>query len=334
MVEGDFKRMEYRDYYQILGVPRGASDDEIKKAYRKLAMKHHPDRNRGNKTSEDKFKEINEAYDVLSDAQKRKRYDQLGSAYNQYQRTGGAPGGFDWSQWTRGTRGGATRVEYEDLSDLVGNFSDFFQSIFGDTPAQPQSQAFPRSGQRVRSGQTRSQPIPPMGASHDLPDVEVQLSLEEAFSGTSRTVQIDRRRLEVKIPAGVNTGTRIRLAGEGNRGSGAPGDLFLSIKVAPHARFERKDDDLYTDLPVDLYTLLLGGSVPVTALNGKQVLLTIPPETQSGQTIRLAGLGMPSREAPGQPGDLFARIHAELPAHLTDQEKRLFTELARLRKKD
>jgi DnaJ-class molecular chaperone len=164
--------------------------------------------------------------------------------------------------------------------------------------------------------------------------VEVQLSLEEAYAGTNRTVQIDRRRLEVKIPAGVNTGTRIRLAGEGNRGVGAPGDLYLSIKVAPHSRFERKDDDLYLDLPVELYTLILGGAVPVNPLAGKQVLLTIPPETQSGQTIRLAGLGMPLREAPQQHGDLYARIHVELPAHLTDQEKQMFAELARLRKKN
>jgi curved DNA-binding protein len=320
--------MEYKDYYQVLGVPRGASEADIKKAYRKLAMKYHPDRNRGNKSAEDSFKAINEAYEVLGDAQKRARYNQLGSAYQQYQRTGGAPDGFDWSQWTRGGGGGATRVEFDNLSDLVGNFSDFFQAIFGDIPTQ-EAEVHPRGGQRGRSTQPRTAGGDP---ARDIPDVEVQLSLEEAYTGTQRTLQVDRRRLEVKIPAGVRTGTRIRLAGEGRRGPGGPGDLYLLVKIAPHARFELKDDDLYLDLTVDLYTLLLGGFVTVTMINGKQVQLTIPPETQPGQTIRLAGLGMPVRERQTQNGDLFARIRVELPTHLSDQEKRLYNELARLRK--
>jgi curved DNA-binding protein len=318
--------MDYKDYYQVLGVPRTASDDEIKKAYRKLAMKFHPDRNRGNKAAEDKVKDLNEAYEVLGDPQKRARYNQLGSAYQQYQRAGGAPGGFDWSQWQQA--GGGTRVEYSDLSDLFGNFSDFFQTIFGEATANQTSTRFERPNSRTQRPRTQ----PPEETARDLPDVEVQLSLEEAYAGTKRAVQVDKRRLEVKIPAGVRTGTRIRLAGEGRRGINGAGDLYLAIKVAPHARFERKEDDLYTELPVGLYTMLLGGSVSVPTLNGNSVLLTIPPETQSGQTFRLAGLGMPSREPSGPKGDIFVRLKVELPTHLSEEEKKLITELSRLRK--
>jgi curved DNA-binding protein len=319
--------MDYKDYYQVLGVARSASDEEIKKAYRKLAMKYHPDRNRGNKSAEDRFKEINEANEVLGDPQKRARYNQLGSAYQQYQRTGGAPGGFDWSQWQQAGGGGA-RVEYSDLSDLFPNFSDFFQTIFGEAERAPQSGRFQRTGTRT----VRRDPQPAEEPVRDLPDVEVQLSLEEAFSGTKRTVQVDKRRLEVKIPAGVRTGTRIRLAGEGRRGAAGAGDLYLAVKVAPHARFERKEDDLYIELPVGLYTVILGGSVSVPTLSGGSVLLTIPAETQPGQTFRLAGLGMPAREPSGAKGDLFARIKVELPTHLNEQEKKIFADLARLRK--
>src|SRR4030042_7516 len=178
--------MEYRDYYQTLGVARNASEGEIKKAYRKLAMKYHPDRNRGNKQAEEKFKEINEAYEVLSDPQKRARYDQLGSAG-------------DWSQRMGGMPQGGTRVEYGDLSDL---FSDFFQSIFGDIPIQ-QADIFTRGGGRARTGSVRTQ-------RRELPPVDVTITLEEAFHGTPRLVQKENRRLEVKIPPGTQTGTRLR----------------------------------------------------------------------------------------------------------------------------
>jgi curved DNA-binding protein len=319
--------MDYKDYYQVLGVPRTASEDEIKKSYRKLAMKFHPDRNRGNKAAEDKLKDLNEAYEVLGDPEKRARYNQLGSAYQQYQRGGGAPGGFDWSQWQQ-AGGGGTRVQYGDLSDLFGNFSDFFQTIFGEEAANQQAGRFQQTATRTR----RQQPLQPEEPARDLPDVEVQLSLEEAFTGTKRTVQVDKRRLEVKIPAGVRTGTRIRLAGEGRRGVNGAGDLYLSVKVAPNAQFERKEDDLYTEVPVGLYTMLLGGSISVPTLTGNPVLLTVPPETQSGQTFRLAGLGMPAREAASPKGDIFVRVKVDLPTHLTEQEKKLIAELARLRK--
>jgi curved DNA-binding protein len=316
--------MEYRDYYQILGVPRGAAEGEIKKAYRKLAMKYHPDRNRGNRQAEEKFKEINEAYEVLSDPQKRARFDQLGSAYQQWQNSGN-PGGFDWSQWTGGQPGG-TRVDFGGFSDVFGNFSDFFQTIFGDIPVQ-QSDIFTRGGQRGRTAGGRS-------AARRLPDTEAPITLEEAFHGTTRILQQGSRRLEVKIPAGAKDGTRIRLAGEGNRGPmETGGDIYLVVKISPDSRFDRREDDLHTEIPVDLYTMLLGGETPVQTLEGKSVLLTIPPETQSGRTFRLAGLGMPQLRNPSARGDLYIKVRADLPTSLSGREKQLLSELAALRRK-
>jgi curved DNA-binding protein len=316
--------MDYRDYYQALGVPRSAGGDEIKKAYRKLAMKYHPDRNRGKKDAEEKFKEINEAYEVLSDPQKRARYDKLGSAYQNWQSTG-TPGGFDWSQWAGGAPRGGTRVEYGDVGEIFGNFSDFFQSIFGDIPVQ-QAGNFTRGG-RVRPGASRA-PV------RELPDVDVTITLEEAFHGATRIVQKGNRRLEVKIPPGARTGMRIRLAGEGAAGgAGQTGDLFLAVAVAPDARWERAGDDLSTEAPVDLYTLLLGGEARVTTIDSKSVMLTIPAETRSGQSFRLTGLGMPRLGNPAARGDLLVKVQADLPTRLSDEEKKLINELARLRKR-
>jgi curved DNA-binding protein len=317
--------MEYRDYYQTLGVARDSSEAEIKKAYRKLAMKHHPDRNRGKPDAEEKFKAINEAYEVLSDPQKRARYDKLGSAYQNWQ-SSGTPGGFDWSQWTGGAPRGGTRVEYEDLSEVFGNFSDFFQSIFGDIPVQ-QADIFTRGGGRVRTGGTRAQ-------TRELAPVDVTITLEEAFHGTTRIVQKGSRRLEVKIPPGARTGTRIRLAGEGATGSGGrAGDLFLAVVVAEDPRWERRGDDLHAEAPVDVYTLILGGEARVSTIDSKSVLLTIPPETRQGQSFRLTGLGMPQLANPSVRGDLFVKVQADLPTRLSDEEKKLLNELARLRKR-
>jgi curved DNA-binding protein len=315
--------MDYRDYYQTLGVPRAASGDDIKKAYRKLAMKYHPDRNRGKKDAEEKFKEINEAYEVLSDPQKRARFDKVGSAYQNWQ-SSGTPGGFDWSQWAGGAPRGGTRVEYGDAGEVFGNFSDFFQSIFGDIPVQ-QAGGFTRGG-RVRPGSARA----PM---RELPAVDVTITLEEAFHGATRIVQKGNRRLEVKIPPGARTGMRIRLAGEGERsGAGQSGDLYLAVVVAPDSRWERIGDDLHTEAPVDLYTLLLGGETRVSAFDSKSVMLSIPAETRSGQSFRLAGLGMPRLGNPSARGDLLVKVQADLPTQLSDEEKKLISELARLRK--
>jgi curved DNA-binding protein len=315
--------MEYRDYYQALGVGRNAGDDEIRKAYRTLAKKYHPDRNRGDRSAEEKFKEINEAYEVLSDPQKRARYDKLGSAYKNWQSSGGS-GGFDWSQWTGGMGGGGTRVEYGDLSDLFGNFSDFFQSIFGDIPIQ-QAEVFTRGG-GVRTNVSRA-------PARELPAVDVTITLEEAFRGTTRLLQKEDKRLEVKIPPGTRTGTRIRLAGEGAPGRGGrKGDLFLAIAVSEDPKWKRKEDDLYTDAWVNVYTLLLGGEIRVTTIDSKSVMLTIPPETKAGQSFRLAGMGMPRLANPSARGDLYVKVQPDLPTQLSDEEKKLIRELARLRK--
>ncbi len=305
--------MEYHDYYKILGVERNANESDIKKAYRKLAMKYHPDRNPGDKSAEERFKEINEAYQVLSDPSKRSRYDQLGESYSQWERSG-APGGFDWSRWTsQAPVGGNVRVEFGDLEDLFGGgFSDFFSAIFGGM-GQPATQARRR---------TRN-------ASQPAYEQAVQISLDEAYRGTERAMQVDGRHLQVKIPAGARTGTRVRMAGAGPGGPNQRGaDIFLNIEVLPDSRFERKDDDLYTDASIDLYTAVLGGQANVSTLSGN-VVLTIPAGTQPGQTFRLAGRGMPHLKDPKSHGDLYVRIKVQIPRQLSSEQRGLFEKLAR-----
>jgi len=310
--------MEYKDYYKILGVDRKASEEEIKKAFRKLAMKYHPDRNPGDKKAEETFKDINEAYEVLSDPEKRRRYDQLGESYTRWQQAGGAPGGFNWNEWFSGAPGGV-RVEYTNLDDLfgggAGGFSDFFQAIFGGMGGG--------AATRTATRTARSRP----------PAVEhpVEITLQEAYRGTERTVTIDGRRLQVKIPPGADNGTKVRMAGVGQPGpNGTRGDIYLVVQVIPDPRFERKGNDLYTDFDLDLYTAVLGGEARVDTPDG-QVVLTIPPGTQPGQTFRLAGRGMPHLRNPQNRGDLFARARVTLPRNLTPQQREYFEKLARLK---
>jgi len=304
--------MDYKDYYKILGVSKSATEKEIKSAYRKLAQKYHPDRNPGNQKAEDKFKEINEAHEVLGDPQKRAKYDQLGSSYAQWERAGRPGGGFDFGQWTSG-RSGGTRVEYRDLNDLFGGggFSDFFTSLFGGGFGEPAART---SSRRVR-GEDMEQPV--------------EISLEEAYHGAERTLTRGERRLTVKIPPGARAGTKVRVAGEGSLGQ-ISGDLFLVVNVRPHARFRREGDDLHVDLPIELYTALLGGEARVPTLIG-DVVLTIPPETQSGKTFRLSGKGMPKLRQPNEHGDLYAHAVIRIPTQLTDAERKLIAQLAALR---
>lgn len=314
--------MEYKDYYKILGVPKDAKQDAVKKAFRKLARQYHPDVNPDDPTAEAKFKELNEAYEVLGDPEKRARYDQLGTSYHEWQRRGGQPGGFDWSQWTTGAPGGGVRV---DFGGDMGAFSDFFQAIFGGMGFGGAPVNFDDLFSAGRPGTGRARG----GRGRDV-QAEVQITLEEAFHGAQRTLAIDDRRLQVKIPRGARTGTRVRLSGEGSSGGRGAGDLYLNIAVADHPVFERKGDDLQTTVTVDLVTAVLGGDVSVPTLAG-DVTLKVKPGTQPGQRYRLRGKGMPRLRDPQSYGDLFARIHVEIPKSLNVRERELFTELAELR---
>jgi curved DNA-binding protein len=312
--------MDYKDYYAILNVSRDASTEDIRKAYRKLARKYHPDVNPNNKEAEERFKEINEAHEVLTDPEKRRRYDQFGHSWQQYQQAGGAPGGFDWSQWTAsGAQGGGrgTYTEYVDLNDLFGegSFSDFFHNLFGGGAARG---AGPST--LARGGRDIEQPV--------------EVSLLEAHDGTVRVLQTGNRRLEVKIPPGVRTGSRVRVAGEGEPGvGGAPaGDLYLVIQVREHPEFRREGDNLHLRLPVDLYTMVLGGEVTLHTLKGQRLALTIPPETQAGRVFRLRGQGMPRLRAPEERGDLLVEVTPAIPQALTEREQELFRQLAELRR--
>ncbi len=316
--------MEFKDYYAILGVRPDATQEEIKQAYRKLALKYHPDRNRGNKEAEEKFKEINEAYQVLSDPKKRAQYDQMRAAYERWQRSGRPGGQFDWSQWT--TFPGGVRVEFRDLDDLfggVGGFSDFFQTFFGLDPET--LFGGPGAGFDFGPGTRTHQAT----AQRTRPAFEhpITISLYEAYHGTTRRIEVNGRRLEVKIPPGARTGTKIRLARALTLADGTPADLYLVVNVAPDPNFEVQGDDLYTTVDVDLYTALLGGEVRVHTLQG-DVYLRIPPGTQCGQVFRLRGRGMPKLHRPQEYGDLYVRVNVRIPTNLTPEEKRILEQVA------
>ena len=301
--------MDYKDYYKILGVDRSAPQDAIKKAYRKLAMKYHPDQNRGNKQAEEKFKEINEAYEVLGDPQKRERYDQLGASYSQWQNQSGGRGGFNWNEWVTGQqRGRSAPVDTGAWGESFGGFSDFFSAIFGGMPmtGRPQSR---------------------QAAKPQIYEQKVQITLDEAYRGTQRQFQIGDRKIEVKIPAGSTTGTKVRIAGAvPSTMSNQKSDMHLIIDVLPDSRFSIQGCDLTTEIKIDMYTAILGGEVTVKTLSG-DVLLTIPSGTQPSQKIRLAGRGLPNIKNNSVYGDLFVLVKVDLPKKLTDKQKKLFEEL-------
>jgi curved DNA-binding protein len=316
--------MEYRDYYKVLGVDRNATEDEIKRSYRKLALEHHPDRNQGNKSSEDKFKEINEAYQVLRDPEKRTRYDQLGTSYKNYTQHGGSPGNFNWEDWfVQNPRGGNVRVDVGDLGDIFGNeglgdFSDFFRSIFGGMPGRGNASRNPGSQyeRTARPPQTFQQNVP--------------ISFAEAYNGTTRRIELDGRQKEVIIPRGAKTGTKVRVSDAISTGPNRPkSDLFLVIQVADDPQFQRKNDNLHTSLDIDLFTAVLGGEVKVPTLSGN-VVLSIPAGTQPGQTFRLAGRGMPHLKTPNKFGDMMVKVNLKIPKKISKKEKELFNELKQL----
>lgn len=298
--------MDYKDYYKILGVERNASEDDIRKAYRKLAMQYHPDRNPNDKQAEERFKEINEAYQVLSDAKKRAHYDRLGSDYSSWQQRG-APGDFNWDQY--GGFPGGVRVEYGDLDDLfggAGGFSDFFRTIFG----RGAEGAAPGAATRTR---TRQQP---QGYQQEL-----EITLEEAYNGTTRLLQTDGKQKQVRIPAGVRTGSRVRVPGVGPNGL----DLYLIVEVQEDKRFERRGNDLHTTATVNVFTAILGGEAEVETLSGK-IKLNVPAGTQPEQVFRLAGRGMPSVKTADEKGDLYVRLKVQIPKYLSPKQRELLEE--------
>lgn len=308
--------MDYRDYYKLLGVERGASEKELKTAYRRLARQYHPDKNPGDKRSEEKFKEINEAYEVLGDPQKRAKYDRLGASYAQWERSGQPGAGFDFSRWAGGA---GSRGSAQDLNDLfggqAGGFSDFFTSLFGGAGTGTRRSTRARTSGWSLRGEDMDQPI--------------EISLEEAYNGTRRTLQRGDKRLDLNIPPGARTGTKVRMAGAGGVGQTA-GDLFLVVTVRPHPTYRRDGDDLHVDVPVDLYTAVLGGEVRVPSLAG-ELKLTVPPEAQIGKAFRLTGRGMPKLRHASEHGDFYAHLVVHVPTELTERERQLFAELAALR---
>ncbi len=323
--------MPGKDYYKILGVARTTPDKEIKQAYRRLARKYHPDVNPGDKSAESRFKEINEAFEILSDPEKRKKYDQFGDNWQSAEQFSKAGQGTPWGSSRGGT---SSTFEFNDLGDLGSIFENLGFGAGGFTARRP--------------GKTKA-------VEHSI-----DVTLEEAYQGTTRMLQLQTedacpacggtgrtarsrgrtcpscggsgglpkmKRLEVKIPPGVNNGSKIRLAGQGSMGGdGAKGDLELIVKMVPHKAFERKGDDLHTEVPIPLVTAMLGGEIELPTLKSK-VVLKIPAETPNGNVFRLAGKGMPNMGNVSQHGDLFAKVKVVLPTNLTQKEKQLFEQL-------
>lgn len=326
--------MEYQDYYKVLGIAKDATEKDIKSAYRKLARKLHPDVNPGDKSAEQKFKDVNEAYEVLSDPEKRKKYDALGAnwkEYENYQRAGGGAGGgspFSWGDASSGRGGGSTYrtvnpEEYEEIFGDLGGASDFFRTFFGGGAAGGFGGASSGFGAGGRGGTLRGRDL----------EQPVQITFDEAYQGTKRILQKDGKKFEVDIKPGVRTGSRVRLEKQGGEGAGGgpAGDLFLNIEVLPDNRFERNGDDLTMEVPIDLYTAILGGEVAVKTPNGKSLMLKVPAGTQNGKLFRLANKGMPKLKEKDAFGNLFARARIVLPEKLNEQETKLFEELKALR---
>ncbi|HAF61045.1 MAG TPA: hypothetical protein DCK95_01830 [Anaerolineaceae bacterium] len=309
--------MDYKDYYKILGVEKNATAEDIKKAYRKLAMKYHPDKNPGNKQAEEKFKEINEANEVLSDPEKRAHYDQLSNTYSSWQQAGGNPNSFSWEDLFNNSQyaSRSTNVNTGDFGDMfgggMGGFSDFFNAFFGGERAQNQRRT--TTTQRTPQQQAYQQ--------------QVTISFWEAYHGTTRILQFDNKKIEVKIPAGVRTGSKVRVSGAGPRQArGGKSDIYLIINVSQDDRFTINGNEIQTMVDVDMFTALLGGETKVNTPDG-DVILKIPAGTQPMQVFRLKGRGMPSLKEKGKKGDLLVKVKVELPRNLSEEQKSILREM-------
>ncbi|HUS89125.1 MAG TPA: DnaJ C-terminal domain-containing protein [Desulfosporosinus sp.] len=324
--------MDFKDYYVCLGVSPDADEKTIKKAYQKLAKKYHPDVNPGDKAAEAKFKDAMEAYQAISDPEKRRKYDELRQDYQQWKTRGGR-GDYNWDRWQSNPGGGGGRSQThtmspEDFAEMFGGsgrsdgggfggegYSDFFSTLFGGGGGQGRGFSGGSAVGRARAGQDH--------------EVEVQVTLEETYNGTTRLIRTGEKQIEAKIPKGVRTGSKVRLTGQGGPGiSGGPGgNLYLNITVSPHARFVRDGDDLRADLPIDFYKAILGGEVSILTFSG-EVILKIPTLSQSGKKFRLKGKGMPNLENPLQHGDLFVELSIVLPENISKQEITTLRDLA------
>ena len=302
--------MEYKDYYKVMGVAKNATTDEIKKAFRKLAVKYHPDKNPGDKKAEEKFKEIAEANEVLSDPVKRKKYDELGANWKEYEQQQAQGGGFYGGQGGGyRQRGGGFTVE--DFGGEGGGFSDFFESIFGGGGFGSSSKKSTRAAR-----------------GHDF-QTEMDITLEEAFNGGPKQISLNGQLLKLTLKPGIQEGQVIRLKGKGGEGAngGASGDLLITIHIAKHARYEVKGNDIYMDQPVDVYKAVLGGKIAVQLID-KQIMMDIPAGTDSDKKFRLKGMGMRMFDQPDARGDAYVRIQIKVPKNLSPNDKELFEKLA------
>ncbi len=298
--------MDFKDYYKILGVAKTATADDIKKAYRKLAVKYHPDKNQGDKAAEEKFKEIGEAHEVLEDPEKRKKYDELGANWKNYQQGGGTQG---YEGFRNANRGGGYQSSTSDQYD-DGNFSDFFESFFGGG-------GFNRGGGKSRAYKGEDY------------TAQVQVSLEEAYIGTTRVLNLGEQKLQMKIKPGITDGQKLRLKGKGGAGinGGVAGDIFITVRVTEHSYYKRKEDDVYCTINVDLYTAILGGQTVVKTLRNA-LNVNIAKETDNGKVLRLKGMGMPKYGKEDEFGDMYATVNITMPKNLSDKEQELFRELS------
>lgn len=301
--------MDVKDYYKILGVDKNSTPDQIKSAYRKLAMKYHPDKTKGDKTAEEKFKEVNEAYEVLKDPEKKKKYDQFGDNWKYYEQSG-QQGDFDWSQYSSGSPGGGRSYSYNTGDFGSGDFSDFFENLFGGM------------------GGGRSRQRSSMSFKGQDFNAELSISLEDAFKGTPKTFSFEGDSIKLNIKPGIKDGQVLKLTGKGSQGvNGGPrGDLFITIKVDKDSNFERKGNDLHTNFYVDMFTAILGGKANLKTLKGS-INVNIQPGTQSGKVLKLAKMGMPVYGKGNEFGDLYASVMIKVPEQLSDEDKKKFEEL-------